>query len=186
MGCRGPKPKPTSLKRLLGNPGKRTLNENEPIPPDIEVVAPAILRTDARIYWDQLAPLLIAMKVLTCADAIVFARYCNLLARYAQLDAFMMGAKKGATGTTYVIKDEQGKIRSVMELPQSWEYRQIQNQLLAYEREFGLTPSARSRLRVEPGTSGVATPAPKRDQSLREFFAGGGPAPPRNAPAAGA
>ena len=33
MATRGRKPKPTALKILEGNPGKRPLNENEPIPP---------------------------------------------------------------------------------------------------------------------------------------------------------
>jgi phage terminase small subunit len=30
MGLRGPAPKPTAIKRLEGNPGKRKLNEMEP------------------------------------------------------------------------------------------------------------------------------------------------------------
>ena len=30
MGLRGPAPKPTAIKRLEGNPGKRKLNEAEP------------------------------------------------------------------------------------------------------------------------------------------------------------
>ena len=33
MATRGRKPKPTALKILEGNPGKRPINENEPIPP---------------------------------------------------------------------------------------------------------------------------------------------------------
>lgn len=33
MATRGRKPKPTALKLLEGNPGKRPINANEPIPP---------------------------------------------------------------------------------------------------------------------------------------------------------
>lgn len=33
MAQRGRKPKPTALKELEGNPGKRTLNDKEPKPP---------------------------------------------------------------------------------------------------------------------------------------------------------
>ena len=33
MAARGRKSKPTALKILEGNPSKRPLNENEPIPP---------------------------------------------------------------------------------------------------------------------------------------------------------
>jgi hypothetical protein len=32
MGKRGPSPKPTSLKVLQGNPGKRKINKSEPKP----------------------------------------------------------------------------------------------------------------------------------------------------------
>ena len=33
MAKRGRKPKPTALKKLEGNPGKRQMNEYEPLPP---------------------------------------------------------------------------------------------------------------------------------------------------------
>ena len=33
MATRGRKPKPTALKVLEGNPGKRPLNDREPVPP---------------------------------------------------------------------------------------------------------------------------------------------------------
>ena len=33
MAARGRKPKPTALKELEGNPGKRSLNPSEPKPP---------------------------------------------------------------------------------------------------------------------------------------------------------
>jgi len=32
MAMRGPAPKPTALNKLLGNPGKRKLNEAEQVP----------------------------------------------------------------------------------------------------------------------------------------------------------
>lgn len=37
MAARGRKPKPTALKVLEGNPGKRPLNDHEPIPPKGEL-----------------------------------------------------------------------------------------------------------------------------------------------------
>ena len=33
MAVRGRKPKPTAIKELEGNPGKRPLNGHEPVPP---------------------------------------------------------------------------------------------------------------------------------------------------------
>ena len=43
MATRGRKPKPTALKVLEGNPGKRPLNENEPIPPKGSIKCPSWL-----------------------------------------------------------------------------------------------------------------------------------------------
>lgn len=40
MAKTGRKPKPSALKRLEGNPGKRPLNELEPIPPVIGLTCP--------------------------------------------------------------------------------------------------------------------------------------------------
>jgi len=180
MGLRGPKAKPTSIKTLLGNPGRRPLNEHEPVAPLASIAPPKLLRANARPYWDDLAPVLIAMRVLTSADVPAFARYCNLLARYKELDDLLM--TKGSTGTTYPIKDANGKTRGVAEWPMAWELRQLLNQLLVHEREFGLTPSSRSKLRVEPVSSTAMTPAAnEKSATLQQFFAAGGPAPPRPA-----
>lgn len=182
MGRRGPQPKPTELKKLLGNPGRRRLSESEPVAPVAAIAPPPLLRSNARAYWDSMAPMLIQMRVLTAADVNTFARYCNLLARYKQLDEFLM--EKGASGTTYVIKDGNGKARGAAEFPQAWEYRQVLNQLLTHEREFGLTPASRSRLSVEPAsTAPAAEPIQQKDAALRDFFRAGGP---KRKPAAGA
>ena len=45
---RGRKPKPTALKKLEGNPGKRPLNELEPVPPTVALRCPNYLLPEAR------------------------------------------------------------------------------------------------------------------------------------------
>lgn len=180
MGRRGPKTTPTALKKRLGNPGRRPLNEHEPVAPKASLTPPALLRPDAHKYWIEMAPVVSEMGMLTAADVPAFCRYCNLLARYKTLDDFLMLG--GAKGTTYVVKDADGKPRAAAEFPQAWEYRQVLNQLLQYEREFGLTPSSRSRLRVEPTTAKLPMqPTTTKAVTLQQFFAAGGPAPPRPA-----
>jgi len=52
---RGRRPKPTRLKMLTGNPGKRPLNPNEPRPEATIPDAPAELSAGARAEWDRLA-----------------------------------------------------------------------------------------------------------------------------------
>ena len=47
----GRKPKPTSLKVLEGNPGKRQLNPNEPKPDASVPKCPAWLSKEAKREW---------------------------------------------------------------------------------------------------------------------------------------
>lgn len=86
----GRRPQSTALKLLRGNPGKRKLNPQEPIPPVAPIVKPTLSRT-AGLVWDRLAPTAIAMGTLTAADVTAFATLCELQATlesaWAQKDA---------------------------------------------------------------------------------------------------
>lgn len=85
MGGRGSgRPtKPTALKILTGNPGGRPLPENEPEPRG-EAVMPAWLLDFPRAVavWQEVAPRIQAMGLLTDADQETFARYCALTAEH--------------------------------------------------------------------------------------------------------
>lgn len=182
MGLRGPVPKPTAAKIAAGNPGRRQLNEEEPIPPAGEISAPDWLGDRARTVWNAVAPTCVTMKTLTTADVLPFARYCECFARWLELNEFMI--KKGPTGTTYAkrSKDEKGKSKLdyVYELPQASEWRQLFGILQRFEDRFGLNAAARSRIRVQLTAGVVAqTPQQKRDEEKRDYFRGGGPRPPR-------
>ncbi len=89
MATRGRKPKPTALKILEGNPGKRPLNENEPIPPKGNIKCPTWLLPEAKKEWKRLAPSLEAMGVLTMADLTAFEGYCQAYARWKEAEAFI-------------------------------------------------------------------------------------------------
>lgn len=168
------------IKEAAGNPGRRKLNEHEPIVPPGVPPPPKWLRAPGREHWFALAPTLVAMRVLTLADATTFGRYCQVLARYIELDRFLM--RKGAAGTTYAIKDAEGKVRYIAEMPQATEFRRLHEILLRLEREFGLTPAARSAIKVESINTSAPAPAPAprpANTGPYSFFAGGGPRPPR-------
>jgi P27 family predicted phage terminase small subunit len=180
MGLRGPAPKPTALKQAQGNPGRRRLNDNEPIPPAGEVGPPSWLGPQAREVWLQLSPVMLAMRVLTTADVWTFGRYCTNFARWLELRTFL--AEKGPHATTYPVKDEAGNVRAILELPQAREFRRLDELLLKSEREFGLTPSARSRIQIEPGGVVVRPEVPDDGDNpaqLWKLVGGGGPAPPK-------
>ncbi len=89
MAVRGRKPKPTAIKELEGNPGKRPLNGHEPVPPKSTIRCPNWLETEAKKEWKRLAPALEAMGVLTAVDITAFAGYCQAYARWKEAEEFI-------------------------------------------------------------------------------------------------
>lgn len=75
-GRSGAKRKPTALKVLAGNPGKRALPENEPDLPRSAWSAPDYLDGDALVEWERIVPILTACKVLTDGDLQTVIAYC--------------------------------------------------------------------------------------------------------------
>lgn len=149
----GRKPKPTALKKLAGNPGKRPLNEAEPIPPSGVAACPTDLSPDAQTEWNRIAPDLIEMGVLSRIDTAALAAYCESWARWR--DAERNLRKFGS-----VIKAPSG-------YPIQSPYMTIASKALEQMRkflvEFGMTPSSRSRI-----SSGPA-PMPKPNDAKDPF-----------------
>ena len=54
----GRKPKPTAIKKLEGNPGKRKLNTKEPIPAKGMPNCPEWLMPEAKKEWERRADLM--------------------------------------------------------------------------------------------------------------------------------
>ena len=78
----GRKPKPTALKKLEGNPGKRKLNTKEPVPEKGMPDCPKWLLPEAKEEWKRLCQKLSEMGVLTEIDMAAFAacgeeRFCQ-------------------------------------------------------------------------------------------------------------
>lgn len=78
--------KPTNLKILEGNPGKRKLSQNE-IKPKIKLLkCPTWLHKDAKKEWRKIAPILNNLGLLTESDQMIFAGYCQNYARWKQAE----------------------------------------------------------------------------------------------------
>ena len=127
MAARGRKPKPTALKVLEGNPGKRPLNDHEPIPPKGEFKCPSWLLPEAKKEWKRLASSLEAMGVLTMADLTAFAGYCQAYARWKEAEEFI--TQHGS------IAQQNLKI------------------MQSFCSDFGLTPATRARIIAGGGGS---------------------------------
>ena len=145
MSIVGRKPKPTNLKIIEGNPGKRPLNLNEPKPISIASECPDWLLADAKKEWKRLAPELERLGLLTILDMAAFAGYCQSYAKFKAAEQFI---KKH--GTTYKIpkKNKEGEVISVYiaQFPEVAIANQCLKHIRAFAAEFGLTPSSRGRI----------------------------------------
>ena len=143
---RGRKPKPTALRAIEGNPGKRRLNDREPTPPEGVPDCPDELDDVARAEWFRTASVLKEMKLLTRADRTALLAYCTVYARWVEAEAQVR--KYGA-----IVKSPNKGF------PMKSPYLTVADQSLESMRkfmvEFGLTPSSRSRIRV-PEDAGAA------------------------------
>jgi len=145
LGIPGRKPKPTKLKILEGNPGRRPLNLNEPDPLPIAPECPDWLPDEAKKLWHRLAPELERIGLLKIIDGIALEGLCVSYAIWKKAVEFI---KKN--GTTYRIprKDKKGKVKSVYiaPFPEVAIANQSLKQIRAFATEFGLTPSSRGRI----------------------------------------
>ncbi len=134
----GRSPKPTSLKVLGGNPGKRSLNRAEPKPKTSAKApkSPAFLSENAKKEWKRVAPVLHEMGLLTEVDVAALAVYCQAYARWMEAEKTL--AEEGTTFTTE--KGYVGAHPAISIAKQCWAT------IKQFAAEFGLTPSARGRM----------------------------------------
>lgn len=139
---RGRKRKPTALKILTGNPGKRALNDREPIPQAIPPTPPAWLAKEALVEWDRLVAELAALGIITRLDMAILAGYCQAWARVVKLEATV--AKKGGA---VIVSPTGGPYPSPWQAALNKAYELVHK----FGSELGLTPSARARLQTGGG-----------------------------------
>lgn len=140
----GRRPKPTHLKVLAGNPGKRSLT---PTPPEGAVgavltpgtpVMPEHLTSEAAAAWRRLAPELAGRGVLTRADGFALELLCEAYAEYRAARVAL--ALHGTTYTTEGISGPMVRARPEVAIAAD-AFRRFARMLA----EFGLTPAARGR-----------------------------------------
>ena len=151
---------PSADKIARGNPGKRALNKREPDPEYLDdMTPPAWLPDAAKAVWRDFAPKLRKAKVLTVIDVPAFEKWCVKTAQWraAILDLFKRGVmveRVGRDGARTITKTEaksKKKTEPAMVVNQLvFAESMFFKQALAIEREFGMTPAARTRVQIEP------------------------------------
>jgi len=136
---RGRKPKPTALKKIEGNPGKRALNTKEPQPETAVPTCPPHLKGVARTEWTRITGELHALNIITRIDRAALVAYCQAWADYVQ--ACDKVSKEGEV----IISDKGGLYQN----PWVSIKNSAMDRMVKISAEFGMTPSSRSRIKVD-------------------------------------
>jgi P27 family predicted phage terminase small subunit len=142
----GPRPTPTYLKLLRGNPGKRKINKNEPKPaiPPAPPPCPEFLNGYAREEWARVSGELFHLQLLTTIDVACLAVYCDAYSRWRlATEAIAAMAARDERTHGLLIKSRAGEATAN---PLIWIANSAVKTMLRAADEFGMTPAARSRI----------------------------------------
>lgn len=143
MPPRGRKPKPTHLKIISGNPGKRKLNEDEPKPDLSLPMPPPHLSDDAKVEWGRVSEELYRIGLLSDIDRSALAAYCQAYGRWAQAERAINKMAENDTVTgALMVKTKNG---NAIQNPLVGTANKAMADMIRYAAEFGMTPSARTR-----------------------------------------
>jgi P27 family predicted phage terminase small subunit len=164
MARPGPPPKPTELKLLLGNPGKRPL-QKPVVKPTPGATCPTFLTKEAKAEWNRIVPELKRLGLLTQIDRASLASYCSAWSDFERAERQM------ANRPLTVVAGNGTEIQH----PALVIKRAAMEKIRQFAAEFGFTPAARTRVHA-PG------PDDEKDEDSR-FFPGPRPAPSPSGPA---
>jgi P27 family predicted phage terminase small subunit len=137
---RGPAPKPTRLKAIAGNPGRRPLNNAEPEPQLIENLdSPVELDALGQKFWDYYAKLLQRCRVLSEADIHALAAAAQWWSVYQRA---MSGLNDGVT--------QHSEANGNVARPEVMVAKSAFSCCWNLMQSFGLNPGDRSKLRALP------------------------------------
>lgn len=161
---KGRKPKPTKLKAQAGNPGKRPLNEAEPVYEAGAGQPPEMLDAVAVAEWNRVSSLLTASGVLTQADRLVLVVYCGAWSEWVAATALVK--KHGM-----VMKSAGG---GAYQNPYLGIRNRAADTMAKLGASLGLDPSSRSRLTAAvPAKAKVGLPKTRPETHLDRLGAQG-------------
>ena len=139
--------KPTAIRKLEGNRGHRPFNDREPLVLIGEPPMPAHLGALERREWRRLTPILLDLGVLAESDGTALANLCSCSATIIRAQKEMekcpsLLLKTGPNGY-----QQQHPLLGVI--------HSERRALIILMREFGLTPSSRSRVQTVGEAGGI-------------------------------
>lgn len=143
----GRKKKPAALSILEGNPGKRKVTA-EPPTPDGMPEMPECLDDYGRQEWHKIINGLHVMGIASEVDRAALMAYCNSVSifMHAREELNSLREKSGTLATMMITTKQGNKINN----PLIGVMNKAAGDMVRYASEFGLTPSARARLAIDP------------------------------------
>jgi P27 family predicted phage terminase small subunit len=154
MGQRGPLAKPTQLKVLQGNPGKRALNLSDGVNPRVEIPsAPRHLTKEAAKEWKRITPILEELGLISGLDRAALALYCQSVGRLTELETAFNARVKGKVDGGLDYAEAVFEVSQAL-TPNGYAQQSVIVQLIRnarhevhkYLMHFGLSPAARARV----------------------------------------
>jgi P27 family predicted phage terminase small subunit len=139
--------KPTALKLIEGNPGKRALPKNEPKPvaPNALPEPPERFGPDAVAEWLRTGPVLHKMGLITLSDLPMFEAYCEAWGGYV--------SAQRAYASEPLVEGQKGNL---VRNPAAQISRDCLDKAISLARDFGMTPASRTRIDLPGGQASGA------------------------------
>lgn len=149
----GRRPKPSHLRLVTGNAGKRPINKAEPKPFRAIPSPPDHLSPEARVAWGRFSAMLDRIGVLTEADAAALEQVSET---YVEIVALRSDIAANGRFQTVITKsgDEMERMR-----PAYSALMDADRRLKAWLVEFGVTPAARSKVKANGAEEKPEDPA---------------------------
>ncbi len=144
---RGRKPKPSGLKLVTGTDRADRRNPGEPRPVPRCPDPPPHLTAEACAEWIRISQQLCALGILSEIDRAALAAYCQAYGRWVQAEtALDQMATRDQLTKGLMIRTKGG---NAIQNPLVGTANKAMSDMMRYAAEFGMTPSARTRISAE-------------------------------------
>lgn len=138
----GPKPQPSVMKLINGNPGRRPVTTPDFQPHVSLPDAPDWLTAAARAEWDRLGPILLGYAMISEADLAAFALYCAAYGDWVTAERELREREARGERAQIVMSPNGYPQLSPLVILRN----KAREQVLSYLQQFGLSPSSRERV----------------------------------------
>lgn len=166
-----PRPKPSHLKLVEGNKGKRPIlpDKIDPPKPSKPLAPPAHLDKFAKAEWTRISKQLHMLGILTEVDRAAFEAYCVSYGVYRLADERLRElAKLDKTGGGALVVTTQAG--NAIHNPVFSIRQKAMADMVKYATEFGFTPSSRTQVYSPPPGETGKKPEGQKARAASDFF----------------